>query len=104
MPGYAQASYSGLFTVRNETQSNMYFWFFEAENAPETAPVIMWLQGGKDLDCICNVPDRSGPGASSLYGLFAENGPFKVDPSGTHLVPNAYRWTQQFNVLYVGKT
>lgn len=32
---------------------------------PETAPVVLWLQGG--------------PGGSSLFGLFVENGPIMVD-------------------------
>ena len=24
----------------------MFFWFFPAEENPETAPVVIWLQGG----------------------------------------------------------
>lgn len=101
MPGYEHRSYSGLFTVRNDTQSNMFFWFFEAETNSASAPVLLWLQGGKHK---VSKPfsDRLGPGASSLYGLFCENGPFKVDPSGKSLLPNVYRWTQKYNVLYVG--
>lgn len=57
-------SYSGYLTVDKRFQSNMFFWYFPASLEPITAPVVLWLQGG--------------PGASSLFGLFSENGPFVV--------------------------
>lgn len=83
---YPAASYSGLFTVAPDTQS--FFWLFEAENGDAAAPTIVWLQGG--------------PGASSLFGLFAEIGPFSVDASGTTLVPRPNNsWTRFANVLFV---
>ena len=46
----------------------------------------MWLQGG--------------PGGSSLFGLFAEHGPFNVNEDH-HLVPRAYAWTKTHNVIYI---
>jgi len=52
---------------------------------PETAPVVIWLQGG--------------PGGSSLFGLFAENGPFNVDKN-MKLVYRDFSWTNHLNVLY----
>lgn len=55
--------YSGFITVNESTNANMFFWFFPAAAQAETAPVVLWLQGG--------------PGASSLFGLFTENGPFE---------------------------
>lgn len=55
--------YSGLITVNESTNANMFFWYFPAATESETAPVVLWLQGG--------------PGASSLFGLFTENGPFE---------------------------
>ena len=36
---------------------------------PETAPVLLWLQGG--------------PGGSSLFGLFVESGPIGVSKDTT---------------------
>lgn len=42
---------------------NMDYMIFQTN--PETAPVVLWLQGG--------------PGGSSLFGLFVENGPIMVD-------------------------
>ena len=38
------------------------------QNGSSDAPVVLWLQGG--------------PGGSSLFGLFVENGPLAVDSNG----------------------
>lgn len=63
--GFKQiTSFSGYFTVDKTYNSNLFFWFFPALNDNASAPVMLWLQGG--------------PGASSLIGLFGENGPFSV--------------------------
>ena len=48
--------------------------------------MLLWLQGG--------------PGASSLYGLFVENGPFSADLD-MNLVPRELTWTNTHNVLYI---
>jgi len=64
----------------------MFFWFFPAGNGDANAPVLLWLQGG--------------PGGSSLFGLFVENGPVHVNDQG-YLVPNPGSWNTEFAMLYI---
>uniref|UniRef100_A0A4Q8K3H4 Carboxypeptidase n=1 Tax=Liphistius sp. SGP-2016 TaxID=1905180 RepID=A0A4Q8K3H4_9ARAC len=79
-------SYSGFFTVNKQLGSNMFFWFFPALNKNPKAPVILWLQGG--------------PGGSSLFGLFVENGPYIIN-SDLSASLRKYTWAQTFSVLYI---
>lgn len=79
-------SYAGFLTVDVECGSNMFFWFFPAEADYKTAPLSIWLQGG--------------PGASSLYGLFNENGPLALTPDGK-LKPRKFTWTHASSYLYI---
>ncbi|GAB1860582.1 Carboxypeptidase [Camponotus japonicus] len=79
-------SYSGYFTVNKKYNSNLFFWFFPAMHNPETAPVVLWLQGG--------------PGGTSLFGLFLENGPFIVTANKT-LEMRQYSWNLEHNVIYI---
>uniref|UniRef100_A0A6P7H2Q0 Carboxypeptidase n=1 Tax=Diabrotica virgifera virgifera TaxID=50390 RepID=A0A6P7H2Q0_DIAVI len=79
-------SYSGYFTVDKIFGSNLFFWFFPAATNYENAPVVLWLQGG--------------PGASSLIGLFTENGPFKAkSKKGLKLRP--YSWSTTHSMIYI---
>lgn len=79
-------SYSGFFTVDKKYNSNIFFWYFEADTRPEVAPVLVWLQGG--------------PGASSLFGLFTENGPFNINENGLP-VRRKYSWHLDHNLIYI---
>ncbi|XP_076765248.1 venom serine carboxypeptidase [Xylocopa sonorina] len=83
---YEISSYAGYLTVNKQYNSNMFFWFFPAVNSPGTAPVVLWLQGG--------------PGATSLFGLFMENGPFIVTSNKT-LAMRKYSWNYSHNLLYI---
>lgn len=81
-----QRSYSGYLTVDKRFNSNMFFWYFPAQSDSTNAPVVLWLQGG--------------PGATSLIGLFGENGPFTVkNKHGLKL--RKFSWTQNHNVIYI---
>lgn len=37
--------YSGFFTVNKTFNSNLFFWYFPAQNDPANAPLLLWLQG-----------------------------------------------------------
>lgn len=80
-------SYSGYLTVDKKFDSNLFFWYFPCknDNLTASAPLVIWLQGG--------------PGASSMFGLFTENGPYVFNKGKLHY--RYYSWTNYFNVLYI---
>ncbi|XP_026314525.1 venom serine carboxypeptidase-like [Hyposmocoma kahamanoa] len=79
-------SHSGFLTVDEEYNSNTFFWYFPVINkpVPET-PWIIWLQGG--------------PGATSLYGLFDEIGPFEYTNNVLKL--REWSWSRQHSMLFI---
>ncbi|XP_050667340.1 venom serine carboxypeptidase [Leptidea sinapis] len=78
-------SYAGYFTVNKEYDSNQFFWYFPAIVPNKDAPVIVWLQGG--------------PGATSLFGLFTENGPLRVHNG--KFEKRKYNWALGHHVIYI---
>ena len=85
-PDYKYPSYTGYLTVNKTYESNIFFWFFPAQTGDANAPVVVWLQGG--------------PGASSLFGLFAEQGPILVDKS-QQLHPRNITWNSKYHLLFI---
>lgn len=76
----------------------VHYILVEAVHNPDTAPLVLWYQGG--------------PGASSLFGLFVEFGPYRLteDSLGTHThrstgiptpLSTPYSWSNFSNVLFV---
>lgn len=58
--------YAGT-TTTTTAQHNLFYWLFKSTN--DNAPLVLWLNGG--------------PGSSSMFGLFTENGPIRVYRNGT---------------------
>jgi len=85
-PAYSHPSYSGYLTVNKTLQSNIFFWFFPAQSGDANAPFTVWLQGG--------------PGSSSLFGLFAEQGPIMVDKE-QKLHPRDITWNSKYHLLFI---
>ena len=78
--------YSGYLAVGEHKQ--LHYWLVEAENAPASAPLVLWLNGG--------------PGCSSLDGFIYEHGPFRTDPEDpTKLVRFPHTWVQHAHMLYL---
>lgn len=79
-------SYAGYITVDKKYDANQFFWYFPAMIPnKKDAPVIVWLQGG--------------PGATSLYGLFTENGPLKV--INGRFTRRKYNWALSHHMIYI---
>ena len=74
----------------------VHYWYLESEGSPSTDPTILWTNGG--------------PGASSMFGVLVELGPFllnenslttkEYNESGVPtLYRNEYGWTKLGGVL-----
>lgn len=63
--------YSGTLPANSKpgTNHNLFYWLFKSAKARPDAPLVLWLNGG--------------PGSSSMFGLFVENGPLRVARNGT---------------------
>ncbi|KAG6330315.1 hypothetical protein ID866_8775 [Astraeus odoratus] len=77
--------YSGYLDVTDD--KHLFFWFFEARNSPEDAPLILWLNGG--------------PGCSSTTGLLFELGPCSVADEGKNTTFNPYSWNTHANIIFL---
>lgn len=68
---------------------HLWFWYFSARNKADTAPLVAWLNGG--------------PGASSMIGLFQNNGPCHFPSSSSAETPtrNEYSFNNEANMLYI---
>ncbi|KAL9424360.1 hypothetical protein AB3S75_036278 [Citrus x aurantiifolia] len=91
LPGQPEvefSQYGGYVTVDESAGRAMYYYFVEAQKSKDSAPLLLWLNGG--------------PGCSSLaYGAMQELGPFRVHSDGKSLFRNRYSWNNAANVLFL---
>ncbi|XP_035667691.1 probable serine carboxypeptidase CPVL [Branchiostoma floridae] len=85
LPGTSVKSYSGYLTVNKAYNSNLFFWFFPALTDPENAPLLLFLEGG--------------PGATAMYGIFTETGPFYITKDAQLMSQNV-TWISAYSMLY----
>ncbi|KAJ7955678.1 Carboxypeptidase [Quillaja saponaria] len=84
--GFSQ--YSGYVTVNEDSGRALFYWFTEADEDPDSKPLVLWLNGG--------------PGCSSIaYGEAEEIGPFHIKADGKTLYPNPYSWNRIANILFL---
>jgi len=79
-----------LAPVQQNYSINTFFWFVEARNNPESAPLTIYLNGG--------------PGASSMFGLFQETGPCEVVQMADGTYGTAARmwgWDRSSNMIFI---
>ncbi|XP_049275538.1 probable serine carboxypeptidase CPVL [Rhipicephalus sanguineus] len=79
-------AHAGLVTVNETLQSHLFFLHVQARKNNLEAPLLLWLQGG--------------PGSSSLFGYFLENGPVAIDAYGK-LYPRESTLCEYANVIYL---
>lgn len=83
-------SYSGFARVNETAKNKLFFWYVPATEKPtnnESTPLLIWLQGG--------------PGGSSLFGMFTEMGPFKVESDGSTLTPRDTSWNKKHGMIFI---
>lgn len=88
LPGYGipkSNQYSGYLKIKTpEKSSSMYYYLATANEESANTPLILWLNGG--------------PGSSSFYGLFTENGPYRIQ-ADLKLKENPSAWSTKYNFL-----
>lgn len=77
--------YSGYLSLPTANKK-LFYVLVEAQKSKDTAPLVIWLNGG--------------PGCSSLAGLFTEIGPMIFDQN-QRLVSNPNTWVENANVLFL---
>lgn len=93
-----QKQYTGYVTLPPNVLSpsqgnytiNTFFWFIEARQLPETAPLTIFINGG--------------PGSSSMVGMFQELGPCQVVEIDDHTLGTVARdwgWDRSSNILFI---
>ncbi len=82
--GYASVTSANCSDLKCTRQAGLFYWLVGQTAHFQARPTLLWTNGG--------------PGASSMYGFFSENGPYTVAPSGS-VVPNANSWSRAANYL-----
>lgn len=88
--GYIRIPPYTLSPIQNNYSINYFFWYIEARQAPEAAPLTIYLNGG--------------PGSSSMIGLFNEVGPCEVVQTESGEYGTQYRqwgWDRSSNILFI---
>ncbi|RMZ76307.1 hypothetical protein DV738_g5012, partial [Chaetothyriales sp. CBS 135597] len=88
--GYVSLPPNSLSPTQGNYSINTFFWFIEARQDPETAPLTVFINGG--------------PGSSSMVGLFQEVGPCQVvEISDTRLgtIARDWGWDRSSNIIFI---
>jgi vitellogenic carboxypeptidase-like protein len=95
LPGLGKVDgvqFAGYTSVRGETGFNgadttdesLFYWFVGADDYARK-PTILWTNGG--------------PGSSSFWGFFLENGPYIIDSKGAKLTKRKDAWNNYANYM-----
>jgi hypothetical protein len=83
--------YAGAFPVKAaHDQHHLFYWLFKNISLPDTAPLVLWINGG--------------PGSTSMFGLWLENGPLRVRVTNNQFnvhLNAAGSWNDIADVIYI---
>ncbi|KAI1416407.1 alpha/beta-hydrolase [Hypoxylon sp. FL1857] len=86
----SQTQYTGWVSIPGDFPTNTFFWFVGARDQQANSSLTIWLNGG--------------PGSSSMFGFFTENGPCEVVDNGTDkftTVAREWGWDRGSNMLFI---
>lgn len=86
VPDQGSEAHAGLITVNATLDSHLFFLHIQAKRNHAEVPLLLWLQGG--------------PGSSSLFGQFLENGPLAIDAHGK-VYSREHTLRDYLNVIYL---
>jgi cathepsin A (carboxypeptidase C) len=84
--GYASVRDAPCASLRcaNPGDSGLFYWYVSAPHQSPSTPTVLWTNGG--------------PGSTSFWGFFTENGPYTVTKNG-RLHPSPTGWNNTVNYL-----
>ncbi len=88
--GYVSLPPNVLSPSQGNYTINTFFWFIEARQLPESAPLTIYINGG--------------PGSSSMVGMFQETGPCQVVEIAKGQLGTQARdwgWDRSSNIIYI---
>ncbi|KAI1777438.1 alpha/beta-hydrolase [Hypoxylon cercidicola] len=86
----SQTQYTGWVSIPGDFPTNTFFWYVGARDPQASSSLTIWLNGG--------------PGSSSMFGFFTENGPCEVVDNGTNAfttVAREWGWDRASNMLFI---
>lgn len=78
--------YAGYYSIDGTDDGHLFYMYFENRNKDPDAPFVFWTNGG--------------PGCSSAFGLFLENGPYDIQPD-LSVCWKEYGWDIGHNIVFV---
>jgi carboxypeptidase C (cathepsin A) len=95
-------SYAGLAPFNHRFKGELFYWFFESQSIVRPKGDLDWQPEAKQLEEIpLLIWLNGGPGGSSEFGLFSENGPLRLENNAAcTLVENPNTWNQKAHVIY----
>ncbi|KAI8961211.1 alpha/beta-hydrolase [Daldinia sp. FL1419] len=86
----SQTQYTGWVSLPGDFPTNTFFWFVGARDQQANSSLTIWINGG--------------PGSSSMFGFFTENGPCEVVDNGADkftTIAREWGWDRASNMLFI---